>query len=39
MTRDREILAAAEMLFFERSIDGVGVDEIGRGAGISGSAI
>ncbi|WP_082554075.1 TetR/AcrR family transcriptional regulator [Aeromicrobium sp. Root495] len=39
MTRDEQILAAAEALFFERSFDGVGVDEIGRAAGISGSAI
>lgn len=39
MTRDREILAAAEKLRFERSIDGVGVDESGGGTGISGSAI
>lgn len=39
MTRERDILAAAERLFFERSFDGVGVDEIGRAAGISGSAI
>lgn len=39
MTRDEQILAAAEGLFFERSFDGVGVDEIGRAAGISGSAI
>lgn len=39
MTRDEEILAAAEKLFFERSFDGVGVDEIGKVAGTSGSAI
>jgi len=39
VTRDEQILAAAEMLFFERSFDGVGVDEIGRVAGTSGSAI
>lgn len=39
MSRDQEILAAAEKLFFERSFDGVGVDEIGRAAGVSGSAI
>jgi AcrR family transcriptional regulator len=37
--RDQQILAAAEKLFFERSFDGVGVDDIGRAAGISGSAI
>jgi AcrR family transcriptional regulator len=39
VTRDEEILEAAEKLFFERSFDGVGVDEIGRVAGTSGSAI
>jgi AcrR family transcriptional regulator len=39
VARDEQILAAAEMLFFERSFDGVGVDEIGRVAGTSGSAI
>lgn len=39
MKRDEQILAAAEQLFFERSFDGVGVDEIGRVAGTSGSAI
>lgn len=39
MTRDEQILAAAEKLFFERSFDGVGVDEIGKVAGTSGSAI
>ena len=39
MTRDEQILSAAEKLFFERSFDGVGVDEIGRVAGTSGSAI
>lgn len=39
MTRDEQILAAAETLFFERSFDGVSVDEIGRLAGTSGSAI
>ena len=39
MTRDEEILAAAEKLFFERSFDGVGVDEIGKVAGTAGSAI
>ncbi|EHB55463.1 regulatory protein TetR [Mycolicibacterium rhodesiae JS60] len=38
-TREGQILAAAERLFFERSFDGVGVDEIGRTAGTSGSAI
>jgi AcrR family transcriptional regulator len=39
VTRDQRILAAAERLFFERSFDGVGVDEIGKVAGTSGSAI
>jgi AcrR family transcriptional regulator len=39
VTRDEQILDAAEKLFFERSFDGVGVDEIGRVAGTSGSAI
>ena len=39
MTRDEQILAAAEKLFFERSFDGIGVDEIGNVAGTSGSAI
>jgi AcrR family transcriptional regulator len=39
VTRDEKILAAAEKLFFERSFDGVGVDEIGKVAGTAGSAI
>jgi AcrR family transcriptional regulator len=39
VTRDEKILAAAEKLFFERSFDGVGVDEIGKVAGTTGSAI
>ncbi len=39
MIREEQILAAAERLFFERSFDGVAVDEIGRLAGTSGSAI
>lgn len=39
MERDERILEAAEMLFFERGFDGVGVDEIGQAAGVSGSAI
>jgi len=39
MRRDEKILAAAEKLFFERSFDGVGVDEIGKAAGTAGSAI
>jgi len=37
--RGKRIIDAAELLFFERSFDGVGVDEIGRAAGVSGSAI
>ena len=39
VSREAKILEAAERLFYERSFDGVGVDEIGRSAGISGSAI
>jgi AcrR family transcriptional regulator len=39
LTRDEKILAAAEKLFYERSFDGVGVDEVGKAAGTSGSAI
>jgi AcrR family transcriptional regulator len=39
VARDREILEAAEKLFYERSFDGVGVDDIGKAAGMSGSAI
>ncbi|KSZ55991.1 hypothetical protein Z045_25715 [Rhodococcus pyridinivorans KG-16] len=39
MTRDDQILKAAEELFYQRSFDGVGVDEIGQAAGVSGSAI
>jgi AcrR family transcriptional regulator len=39
VTRDEKILAAAEKLFFERSFDGVGVDEIGKASGTTGSAI
>jgi AcrR family transcriptional regulator len=39
VSREQDILAAAERLFFERSYDGVGVDDIGRAAGVSGSAI
>ena len=39
ISREDQILAAAERLFFERSFDGVGVDEIGKAAGTSGSAI
>jgi AcrR family transcriptional regulator len=39
VTPDEKILAAAEKLFFERSFDGVGVDEIGKVAGTTGSAI
>lgn len=39
MTREQQILDAAEKLFAERSFDGVGVDAIGREAGVTGSAI
>ena len=39
MSRDRAILDAAARLFFERGFDGVGVDEIGKAAGVTGPAI
>ena len=39
VSADQRILEAAEQLFFERSFDGVAVDDIGRAAGMSGSAI
>jgi AcrR family transcriptional regulator len=39
VTREQQILAAAEKLFSERSFDGVGVDAIGKEAGVTGSAI
>jgi AcrR family transcriptional regulator len=39
MSRDEQILQAAEELIFERGFDGVGVDAIGERAGVSGSAI
>lgn len=39
MYREQKILEAAEKLFAERSFDGVGVDAIGKEAGITGSAI
>lgn len=39
MSREEQILDAAERLFAERSYDSVGVDAIGEEAGISGSAI
>lgn len=39
MDREQRILEAAEKLFFERSFDGVGVDAIGKAAGVTGSAI
>jgi len=39
MGRYEQILAAAEKLFYERSFDGVGVDEVGKAAGVSGSTI
>src|SRR4051794_17790158 len=38
-SRDLAILAAAEDLFYERGFDGVGVDDIGERAGITGPAI
>jgi len=39
MSREQMILQAAERLFHERSFDGVGVDAIGREAGIVGSGV
>ncbi|WP_067671545.1 TetR/AcrR family transcriptional regulator [Nocardia miyunensis] len=39
MSREQKILEAAEKLFSERSFDGVGVDAIGKEAGVTGSAI
>jgi AcrR family transcriptional regulator len=39
VSRDEEILDAAERLFFESGFHGVGVDDIGLAAGVSGSAI
>lgn len=39
MARDRAILDAAARLFYGRGFDGVGVDEIGVAAGITGPAI
>ncbi|MCG7207409.1 TetR/AcrR family transcriptional regulator [Streptomyces arenae] len=39
MKREQQILRAAEKLFYERSFDGVGVDAIGKEAGVTGSAI
>lgn len=39
MNREQLILQAAERLFAERSFDGVGVDAIGRAAGIVGSGV
>ena len=39
VNREQLILQAAERLFAERSFDGVGVDAIGRAAGIVGSGV
>ena len=39
VARDEVILDAAERLFYERGFNGVGVDEIGQAAGVTGSAI
>lgn len=38
-TREQTILQAAEKLFSERSFDGVGIDAIGKEAGIVGSGV
>lgn len=37
--RDRQILDAAKLLFYQRGFDAVGVDEIGAAAGATGPAI
>jgi AcrR family transcriptional regulator len=39
VTRDRRILSAAESLFFQRGFHAVGIDEIAKKAGITGSGI
>jgi AcrR family transcriptional regulator len=39
MSRDEAVLDAAEKLFYELGFDGVGVDDIGRAAGVTGSAV
>jgi AcrR family transcriptional regulator len=39
VSREQKILEAAEKLFSERSFDGVGIDAIGKEAGIVGSGI
>jgi AcrR family transcriptional regulator len=39
MKRDQQILHAAEELFYERGFARVGVDEIGKRAGVTGSGI
>lgn len=39
MSREQQILQAAEKLFSERSFDGVGIDAIGKEAGIVGSGV
>ncbi|MEV4421132.1 TetR/AcrR family transcriptional regulator [Patulibacter sp. NPDC049589] len=39
MTRQRKILDVAAQLFHERGFHGVGIDEIGRRAGVSGPAV
>lgn len=39
MSREQKILDAAEKLFSERSFDGVGIDAIGKEAGIVGSGV
>lgn len=39
MSRQRQILDVAAQLFHERGFHGVGIDEIGRRAGVSGPAV
>lgn len=39
VARQEMILEAAEELLYQRSFDGVGIDEIGRRAGITGGAV
>ena len=39
VTRQRKILDVAAQLFHEKGFHGVGIDEIGRQAGVSGPAV